>query len=57
MSFHRLCRALNLRIEHDNIYRLWLTKYHGVDGETLKTSKNKFLMRGLVLPPPQGQMG
>ena len=56
MTFHRLCRALNLKIEHDGIYRLWLIKYHGVDGETRKTSKNKFFMKGLVLPPPQGQM-
>ena len=54
MTFQQLCRTLNLRAEHIAIYKKWLIKHHGLDDETLYTSKKKFLMRGLVVPPPQG---
>jgi hypothetical protein len=54
MSFAQLCRTLNLREEHNEIYKSWLTEVQGIDPDSIHTTRTKFLMRGMVLPPPQG---
>mgnify|MGYP002629519686 FL=1 len=54
MTFPQLCRILNLRTEDHNTYKEWLTEIHGFSPDSLHTPKNKFLMRGMVVPPPQG---
>ena len=56
MTFAHLCRALglNLRVEHQTIYKKWLTEVQGFDPGSVSSSKGKCLMRGMTLPPPQG---
>ena len=54
MTFPALCRTLNLRDEHNVIYKQWLVQAHGIDRESLSTGKRRFLPKGMVVPPPQG---